>query len=294
MRILVFGKNGQVAHCLRGEALRNAAGSIHLTSLSSAECDLMVPGVGAEAISNAKPDIVVNATGYTSVDGAEAEQDSAKRLNADAPAELSAAAHKLGARFIHLSTDYVFDGNTTDAYVETSKTTPLNVYGETKRAGEIAVLAASPDAIIVRTSWVFSQYNANFVRTMLRAGASQQQLKIVDDQIGGPTPAGGIARAVLAIASKIHRGAAGAGIYHYQGSPAVSWADFAATIFETAGLAVEIQKIPTSDYPTAARRPLRTVLDCARIERDFGISRPDWRSFLPPVIIALRDPPQQP
>jgi len=288
MHILVFGKNGQVAQSLRDEA-----GSVSLKSFGSADCDLREPGAGAAAIANASADIIINATAYTAVDAAEKDRNAAQRLNTDAPTELAAAATKSGARFIHLSTDYVFDGDPKSrhnvAYTENEKTAPLNVYGATKRAGEIAVLSAAPDAIIIRTSWVFSRYGSNFVKTMLGAGATQRQLKIVDDQIGGPTPARDIARAILAIASKIHRGAAGDGIYHYQGTPTVSWADFATEIFTVAGLSVDVQKIPSGAYPTVARRPLRTALDCGRIERDFGISAPDWRPGLHQVIDALRE-----
>ncbi len=282
MRMLVFGKNGQVARCLRDEA-----GSVDLVALGSADCDLTNPGAGAEAVRRVAPDIVVNAAGYTAVDKAETERETARRLNAEAPAELAAAARASGARFFHLSTDYVFDGSG-GAYTENAATAPLNVYGKTKRDSEIAVLAAAPDAIVMRTSWVFSEYGANFVKTMLHLGSTRDALRIVEDQIGGPTPARAIARAILAIASKLHRGAAGAGVYHYQGVPVVSWADFAQAIFEVADLNVAIRKIPTSEYPTPARRPLRTVLDCARIERDFGLSAPDWRSDLFQVVDALQ------
>ncbi len=280
--MLVFGKNGQVARCLRDEA-----GAIELMSLGSTDCNLMIPGAGAKALRDAAPNIIVNASGFTAVDKAEMERAAARRLNADAPAELAAAARTIGARFMHLSTDYVFDGASDDDYDEASAVGPLNVYGQTKHEGEIAVLAAAPDAVILRTSWVFSEYGSNFVKTMLRAGAAGAELKVVDDQIGGPTPARDMARAVVAIASKIYRGAAGAGVYHYQGTPAVSWAAFAEKIFDIAQMDVSIQKVPTTEYGAPAQRPRRTILDCARIERDFGIAQPDWRGALRPVVKAL-------
>lgn len=287
MRILVFGKNGQVAR-----SLIDAAGAGSITTLGSNECDLRIAGAGAGAIQDASPNIVINAAAYTAVDAAETDRNAALRLNADAPTELAIAANKTGARFIHLSTDYVFDGasheRTADAYAEDAATAPLNVYGETKRAGEMAILNATPDAIIIRTSWIFSSYGSNFVKTMLRAGAENKALNIVDDQMGGPTPADEIARAILAIAAKIHRGAPGYGVYHYQGSPIVSWAEFAAEIFRIADMDAQVCPVPSSEYPTAARRPRRTALDCRRIERDFGISAPDWRAGLRRIIDALR------
>ena len=283
MRILLFGRNGQVARCLRDEA-----GSFALSALGGADCDLTISGAGAEAVGRAGPDIVINAAGYTAVDKAETEKNLAMRLNAHAPAELAAAARGAGARFIHLSTDYIFDGASREAYEENADTAPLNIYGQSKREGEIAVLAAAPDAVIIRTSWVFSEYGANFVKTMLRVAGERDEISIVDDQIGGPTPARDIARAILAIAVKIHRGAGGDGVYHYQGTPAISWAEFAEKIFELSGRDVVVRRIPTSDFPTPAKRPLHTVLNCARIERDFGLAPPDWRMSLRPVLERLK------
>ena len=285
MRMLLFGKHGQVAQSLRDEA-----DSANIIALGSGDCDLLQPGAGAAAIAAQKPDIVINATGYTAVDKAETEIAAARRLNAEAPAELAAAAHEASARFIHLSTDYVFDG-AGEFYNENAQTHPLNQYGKTKRDGEIAVLTAAPNSIILRTSWVFSPYGANFVKTMLRLAGERQDLTIVGDQIGGPTPAGDIARAILTIAAKIHRGAEGAGVYHFQGRPTVSWAAFARAIFEAAEADVAVEEIATADYPTPAQRPLRTILDCARIERDFGIPPADWRSGLRQTISALTGPP---
>lgn len=283
MKILVFGKNGQVAQCLQDEAA-----SVDVTALSSAECDLMVKGEGAKAIKAAAPDIVVNASGFTAVDLAETQTTAARRLNADGPAELAAAATNTGAQFIHISTDYVFNGTSETPYTEESPTHPLNVYGETKLAGERLVMQAAENAIILRTSWVFSEFGSNFVRTMLRLGAERDLLTIVDDQIGGPTPAREIAKSILIIAAKIYRGAAGSGLYHYQGSPTVSWAAFAEKIFELAEVHSAVKPIPTAGFPTPATRPLKTILDCAKIERDFGIAAPDWRSGLRQVISALR------
>lgn len=286
MRILLFGKFGQVARGIQG-----AARDIDLVSLASANCDLSQPRTGADAIAAHRPDIVINAAAYTAVDKAETERAQAKRLNADAPAELAEASARTNARLIHLSTDYVFDGDAEIAYDETSATNPVNWYGATKLAGETAVLAAAPDAIVFRTSWVFSEYGENFVKTMLRLGREKSELKIVGDQIGGPTPAAEIAKAVLKIAAKLQRGADGRGVYHFQGRPSVSWAGFATKIFEYARQQTRVQEIAATDYPTAAARPPRTILDCERIERDFGIAPPDWRTEARRVVSALANSP---
>lgn len=289
MRMLVFGKNGQVAQALQGQVSAD-----RLIALGRDDADLTQPGAARAAIEREKPDVVINAAAYTAVDHAESDQEAAQRLNAGAPAEMAAAAKELGASFLHLSTDYVFDGHSDGRLTEDAATAPLNVYGVTKLAGEEAVLAAHDQAVIVRTSWVFSETGGNFVKTMLRLGRERDALSIVADQIGGPTPADDIASALLTIAAKKHRGAPGDGVYHFQGAPAVSWAEFAAKIFEIAGTDVKVSPINTAEYPTPARRPLKTVLDCARIERDFGIAQPDWRAGLRRVIAALTDKEQTP
>lgn len=283
MTILIFGAAGQVARCLIDEAGANAA-----TALGRGDVDLAEPGAGAAAAEARKPSVIINAAAYTAVDKAEEERNAARRLNAEAPSELAEAAKALGVPYIHISTDYVFDGASDDSYAEDAATNPLNAYGATKLEGERAVMAAYPESIILRTSWVFSEYGGNFVNTMLRVGAERDTLAVVADQVGGPTPAREIARAILAIAGKKSRGAPGAGLYHFQGTPAVSWAGFARKIFEIAEMDATVNDIPTTDYPTPARRPLRTVLDCARIERDFGVAPPDWRGGLRQVVAALK------
>ncbi|MHA7872944.1 MAG: dTDP-4-dehydrorhamnose reductase, partial [Hyphococcus sp.] len=260
MRILLFGRTGQVARCFQEEAAGH-----DVTALGRDACDLLQDGAAARAIGELAPDAVVNAAAYTAVDKAEEEGEQASRINAGAVGEMAQAAHALGAPFIHLSTDYVFDGAQSTPYREDDPTAPINAYGETKRAGEAAALSAHDGAIIMRTSWIFSEYGANFMKTMLRLASERTALTIVNDQIGGPTPARNIARAVLGIAEKKHRGAGGRGVYHYQGQPAVSWADFAVKIFEIAGADMTVTPIATRDYPTPAKRPLHTVLDCARI-----------------------------
>jgi dTDP-4-dehydrorhamnose reductase len=285
MRILVFGKDGQVARALRDEC----PAGVEITTLGRNDADLTHAGVAQTAIAERRPDVIVNAAAYTAVDKAETDKAAAQRLNASAPAEMAQAAKEISAPFIHISTDYVFDGNLEGRLSENAAVGPVNVYGETKLAGESQVLNVNPDAIVLRTSWVFSEYGSNFVKTMVRLAGERDALSIVSDQIGGPTGAHDIARAILMIAGKKHRGAPGAGVYHFQGAPAVSWAAFAEKIFEIAGAAVKVSHITTADYPAPAKRPLNTVLDCAKIERDFGVGQPDWRASLRRTLAALNN-----
>ena len=289
MRILLFGRNGQVASALIDEApKKNGSDSLHLIALGSKETDLLQQGAATKAIQHYQPEFVINAAAYTAVDQAEDEQEAARRLNEAAPLEMAQAAKTIGAEFIHLSTDYVFDGEQLTPYAENDTVNPLNIYGQTKLAGERAVMKANSNAIILRTSWVFSEFGGNFVKTMLRLGATRNDLNIVDDQIGGPTAARDIASAILTIVSKLKGGATGHGVYHYQGAPTVSWADFARSIFEASKLDVKITGIPSSAYPTPARRPQNTILNCARIAHDFGLSQPDWRIRLAQTVAALK------
>jgi dTDP-4-dehydrorhamnose reductase len=282
MRILVFGKNGQVAR-----ALQDA--SAEMITLGRSEADLLQAGAAHAAIETHQPDVVVNAAAYTAVDKAETDIGAANRLNATAPAEMAEAAAARGSPFIHISTDYVFDGAVDGRLTEDSPMNPLNHYGASKLAGEQAVMGAHAGAVILRTSWVFSEYGANFVKTVLRLAETRDSLNVVSDQTGGPTAASDIALAILLIAGKLYRGAPGAGVYHFQGTPPVSWAGFAEKIFEIAGKPVKVSHIKTEGYPTPARRPLNTVLDCARIEREFGVAPPDWRASLRRVISTLNN-----
>lgn len=282
MHILLFGASGQV-----GRETIDAAGrrGLRLTALSRAEADLATPFAGAAAVERLRPDAVVNAAAWTAVDRAETEQAAARRLNADAPAELAEAAGAAGARFVHLSTDYVFDGGAAAPLDESAPTGPLNVYGATKLDGERAVLAALPAAVIIRTSWVYSAHGTNFVKTMLRLAETKSELPIVGDQTGGPTPASAIAEACLDAALK--KDGPG-GLYHFQGAPPASWADFAGAIFAAAGKSVTVNQILTRDYKTPASRPLYSVLNCAKIRRDYGIPQPDWRDDLAGTVRRLQ------
>ena len=275
--ILVFGKSGQVATEL--------AQFDDVTCLGRDDCDLEIPEKCCAAILRLKPSAVINAAAYTAVDLAETEVEKATRLNTDAPTEMAKCCAVLDIPFVHISTDYVFDGSGDRSWRESDVTAPLGVYGRTKRDGEIAVMATHAAAVILRTSWVFSQHGANFVKTMLRLGATRDTLSIVADQVGGPTPARAIAQACHHIATHVHTSKTG--IYHFAGVPQTTWADFARTIFDDAQMQVSVTDIATADYPTAAQRPLNSRLDCSRIFADFGIKEPEWQPALTRVLAAL-------
>lgn len=277
MRILVFGKTGQVA--------RSAQALAPVLALSREEADLSDPQACAEAIRQHAPSAVINAAAYTAVDKAEEEEELAAQINGMAPAAMASACADLQIPFVHISTDYVFDGEGDSPFLPQDKTSPISAYGRSKRLGEDGVAAAGGISAILRTSWVFSSYGQNFVKTMLRLGADRDRIAIVADQFGGPTPASGIAAACLKIARQLAIDPNKAGCYHYAGAPDTSWAWFAREIFAQAGLDCDVSDIATLDYPTPAPRPLNSRLDCSATEAAFGIARPDWRSELR---VALR------
>lgn len=279
MTVLVFGQTGQVAR----ELARRAPDAVHL---GRGQADLSDPAACAAAIRAHAPDVVINAAAYTAVDRAETDEAAALQVNGAAPGAMAQACADLGIPFLHVSTDYVFDGSGTAPWKPEDPVAPLGAYGRSKLAGEQAVRAAGGRHVILRTSWVFSAHGANFVKTMLRLGADRPALRVVADQIGGPTPAGGIAGALLTMADALRQGAAG-GTYHYAGAPDTSWACFARETFAQAGLAVTVEDIPTEAYPTPARRPLNSRLDCATLA-DFGITRPDWQQALAEVVSELK------
>lgn len=281
MKTLVFGKTGQVAR----ELQRRAPGAIFL---GRDEADLLDPAACAAAIRAHRPEVVINAAAWTAVDKAETEEAAAQTVNAGAPGAMAQACADLGIPFLHVSTDYVFDGSGERPWQPEDPVAPLGAYGRTKLAGEAAVRAAGGVHAILRTSWVFSAHGANFVKTMLRLGRERPALRVVGDQIGGPTPAGDIAAALLAMAGQMQAGQPG-GTFHFGGTPWVSWAGFARETFAQAGLEVTVEDIPSSAYPTPAQRPLNSRLDCSSLTRDFGISPPDWRDGLAKVIAELKE-----
>ncbi|SEI03778.1 dTDP-4-dehydrorhamnose reductase [Paracoccus alkenifer] len=278
--LLIFGRTGQVAM----ELARLAPGA---RLLGRDEADLTHPDACAALIHEAAPAAVINAAAYTAVDRAESDAETARLVNGEAPGAMAAACAGLGIPFLHVSTDYVFDGSGTTPRPEDAPTGPLGVYGQTKLEGEAAIASAGGQWAVLRTSWVFSAHGNNFVRTMRRLGAERDRLTIVADQIGGPTPAADIAAALLTMAQAMRADPSLGGTYHFAGAPDISWAGFAREIFARSGLAPEVQDIPTSAYPTPARRPLNSRLDCTAIARDFGIARPDWRKGLDRVITEL-------
>ena len=280
MKLLVFGQTGQVAR----ELARVAPQAVFL---GRDQADLADPAACAAAIHAHRPDAVINAAAWTAVDRAETEEAAALVVNAAAPGAMAQACADLGAPLVHISTDYVFDGSGQAAWKPGDAPAPQNAYGRTKLAGEQAVRAAGGAHVILRTSWVFSARGANFVKTMLRLGADRPALRVVADQIGGPTPAAAIAGACLTLARGLRDGAAG-GTHHFAGAPETSWACFARETFALAGLAVTVEDIATADYPTPARRPLNSRLDCAALAADFGIMPPDWRAGLAAVIGELK------
>lgn len=279
-KIFVAGGSGQVALSLK-EAAQQAR--INLKTAGRPDFDLCdADGVRA-AIEAYRPTVLINAAAYTAVDAAESNEQEAFAINATGAETLAAIAAERAIPFLHLSTDYVFDGEKTEPYVETDPVAPTGIYGQSKLAGEQAVMAANPKAIILRTAWVYSPFGKNFLKTMLSL-ASRELLSVVSDQHGNPTYAPDIAATVLAIIAKLDGGepsADQAGVYHMTGSGEATWHGFACAIFEQGasnGLAhPKVAAIPTADYPTPARRPANSRLNCTKLRENFGISMPNWQ-----------------
>jgi len=229
---------------------------------------------------------VINAAAYTAVDRAETEEALAQTVNGAAPAAMAKAAARRGLPFLQISTDYVFDGAGTAPRKPGDPVAPLGAYGRSKLAGEAGVREAGGTHVILRTSWVFSAHGTNFVKTMLRLAESRDKLTVVADQVGGPTPAAAIADALFAMAKGLAVDPGLSGTYHFSGAPDVSWADFAREIFRQSGRATLVEDIPSAAYPTPARRPANSRLDCASLAA-FGLARPDWRAHLSDILTEL-------
>ncbi|MFZ1726769.1 MAG: dTDP-4-dehydrorhamnose reductase [Albidovulum sp.] len=285
MKALIFGTSGQVAT----ELARQVPAGVQLTALGRDRADLTDPRACESAIAASDADVVINAAAYTAVDQAEDDPNTAQTVNAEAPGAMARAAALRGVPFLHISTDYVFDGTGNRPRREGDAASPLGSYGATKLKGERLVTGAGGPHAILRTSWVFSSHGKNFVKTMLRLGAERDELKIVDDQHGGPTPATAIADALWVMAAAFHAGQGKTGIFHFAGTPAVSWADFAETVFAQSSLQKppKVIRIPTVEFPTPAQRPLNSRLDCSRIHQAYGIEQPDWHKGLADVIREL-------
>ena len=295
MRVLLLGADGQLGTELRRSLapLGEVVAATRDGMLGDGRCqraDFSDPGTLPALVARIGPDVVVNAAAYTAVDRAEQERELSFRINAEAPAALAAACRDRGARFVHYSTDYVFDGRGTRPYREDDPTAPLGVYGASKLAGEEAVRASGADAMIFRTAWVYASHSQNFLRTMLRVGAERDELRVVADQVGTPTPAALIAD----VTARALRHATGrSGTWHVTPAGQTSWHGFAEAIFAGAvarGLltrAPKVHAITTVDYPTPAARPGYSVLDTGKLQRDFGIGLPDWRDGLDRVLDEL-------
>lgn len=283
-RILITGGSGQVGHCLKAQL----QGCAELSVPDSPALNIADRRSVRQAVETFRPDYIINAAAYTAVDKAENDAERAFAVNRDGARHLAEAAEAAGAVMLHISTDYVFDGAGGAPYDEAAPTAPQNIYGASKLAGEQAVLAACRRAVVMRTSWVFGANGQNFVKTMLRLGRERDSLGIVADQYGAPTAAADIAAALITIVRRHtpEQLAERAGIYHYCGSPYASWFEFAETIFAEAAAQGVLAKIPTvkpiatADYPTPAKRPADSRLDCGKIRTVFGIGPCDWHSAL--------------
>lgn len=286
--ILLFGAGGQLGCELM---LRRDAAREPIIGFAHGELDIRDYDGVLRAIADTAPALVINAAGYTQVDKAESERDAAFAANRDGPANLATACARAALPLLHVSTDYVFDGRKEGPYMEGDAVGPLGVYGSSKLAGEEAVRQRLERHVILRTAWVFSAHGTNFVKTIARLAAERPALSIVDDQRGGPTPAGSVAEALLAVASAIGDGNGRWGTYHFCGAPATSRYAFARAIVEAAspylGRRVPIRPIATADYPRPAKRPANSVLDCGKIAAAFGIASPGWRASLPAILAGI-------
>lgn len=287
--LLVFGTSGQVALALQERASQSG---IDLVAVGRQDADLTDPDAPEAVIERlAAGRVVVNGAAYTAVDQAETDAETAHAVNAAAPGRMAKACAERTLAFIHLSTDYVFDGRKQGAYVETDPVSPRSVYGRTKLEGEQAVTAAGGRSAILRTAWVYSPFGKNFVRTMLRVGAERNTLRVVHDQRGSPTSAHDIADAILVAAGALARNETVSGLYHLAGSGEASWAEFAEGVFKLAsargGPSATVERITTADYPTPAPRPGNSRLDCTKFEAAFGYRSPHWLQSLESVIDRL-------
>ena len=288
MRVLILGGNGQVAFELR-RALWPAGMSA--TVAARPDLDMARPETLEPVLAAAAPEVVINATAHTAVDKAESEPDLAFAVNRDGPARLAELCAGRGIPLLHISTDYVFDGSGEAPHTEDEATAPRGVYGASKAAGEEAIRTALPRHLILRTSWVYGAHGANFVKTMLRLGAERDELRVVSDQHGSPTAAADIADTLVRLAGRAAADNAAWGTYHYAGAGFTTWYGLAEHVFEVqeraTGRRPRLVPITTADYPTPARRPANSRLDCSRIGRAFGVVCRPWRESVDRVLVEL-------
>jgi dTDP-4-dehydrorhamnose reductase len=290
LRLVVTGSQGQVARALLEQA-RHA--DVDVVALGRLELDLLQPGSIFPALQAARPDVVVNAAAFTAVDLAESQPAEAQAVNAAGAGELARAAARLVVPIVHLSTDYVFDGALDRPYCEEDPTAPIGAYGRSKLAGEEMVARETPNHVILRTAWIYSPFGKNFVRTMLKLAASQEEIGVVADQRGAPTSAHDIADGIIAVANNLNANSDPnlRGVFHMTAQGEATWAEFAEIIFamsrEAGGPSARVKPIPTSAYPTAALRPADSRLDNAKIARGHGVVLPHWRESLRQCVARL-------
>ena len=288
MKILVLGCKGQLGRCLNDQLI-NTEHEVFYTSRK--QIDIADFNQTKNQVLKISPELIINATAYTAVDKAEEDQKTANLINHLAVKNIAEICSQLKCWLIHVSTDYVFDGNSNVPYKEDTKTNPQGVYGETKLYGELAIQSSGCKHIIIRTAWVFSEHGNNFLKTMLRLGSDRDDLDIVGDQIGCPTYAQDLARSIVEIIPQLNSRKYN-GIYHYCGHQPCSWYDFANAIFDQAiayNLKIPriVNSIETSAYPTPAKRPAFSVLNCSKIENEFGVHASNWRDGIGQVISKL-------
>ena len=283
-KVLVTASNGQVGYLL-SQKLEKLKEEFELFSFDRSALDITSQDDVAEKCDDIQPDIIINCAAHTGVDKAETDIENSFAINELGPKYLAKQALKHDALLIHISTDYVFDGNKAEPYSETDTPNPQGVYGKSKLAGEVAIQNTGCKHVILRTAWVFGEHGNNFVKTMLKLGKAREELGVIGDQFGGPTYAGDIADATIAIA-KQYEGTQQSGVYHYSGYPHVSWYQFAKSIFDYASQAKipsvfkTLNEIPAKGYPLPALRPTNSRLDCTKIEKSFGITPSNWQSEL--------------
>lgn len=285
LSVLVFGYSGQVA-----QELVRLSDELELSFifLGRQDADLSYPENCEEVILAREPTAVINAAAWTAVDSAETAEAEASVVNGEAPGAMARACAKLCIPFLHISTDYVFDGSGDSPWRPYDTLAPLGAYGRSKLLGEQLVQKSGARAIILRTSWVFSAHGSNFVKTMLRLAGEQSQLNVVGDQVGGPTSAISIARSAVTLIEALLKGRKG-GTFHFAGTPDVSWAEFASAIIDLSGLSCEIIPILSEGYPTASPRPLNSRMDCRSLFDSYGIARDPWLYDLKHIIYELKE-----
>lgn len=288
-KILITGANGQLGSEIRKSASLYPGFSYLFTDVN--ELDITDPLAVEKMLAKEKPQWLINCAAYTAVDKAETDEETAWIINAVAPAILSEKTKTVGCRFIQVSTDYVFDGKNYRPYVEEDEVCPTSVYGKTKLEGELISMTNNPLSVVIRTSWLYSSFGSNFVKSMIRLGMERDQLNVIFDQVGTPTYAGDLALAILEIIRKTDSESHEfvPGIYHYSNEGVCSWYDFAIAIHQVYGIHCEVNAIESKEYPSPVARPPYSVLNKSKIKSNFGVQIPYWRSSLEKCILEIKN-----